>query len=131
MKKSILKKCEEKLITMRNDIKKSLKERAAEGLKVETDVQDEGDMAQEVSNKAVSLLLVDKDKNKLTQIEQALIRIKDGNYGICIDSEEEIEESRLLANPLAVRTIEAQEAFERNQKQTAQRKTSGGIFNDD
>jgi DnaK suppressor protein len=126
MKKSTLKKCEELLNKMRGEILTSIKERAKEGLSVETEVQDEADMAQEASSKNLSLLLADKDKARLTLINQALQRIQDGSYGICIDTEEEIEEKRLLANPLALRTVSAQETFERDQKQRASIKSSGG-----
>lgn len=133
MKKSTLKKCEEKLLAMKKEIQVSLKERAVEGLSIETDVQDEGDMAQESSSKAVSLLLIDKDKNKLSLINQALARIEDGTYGICIDTEEEIEERRLLANPLALRSIIAQENFEKEQKQKALAKkpSASSLFKDE
>lgn len=133
MKKSTLKKCEEKLLAMKKEIQVSLKERAKEGLSIETDVQDEGDMAQESSSKAVSMLLIDKDKNKLALIEQALGRIEDGTYGICIDTEEEIEERRLLANPLALRSIVAQENFEKEQKQKALAKkpSASSLFKDE
>ncbi len=126
MKKSTLKKCEEKLIQMKSEILESLKKRAQEGLQIETDVQDEGDIAQESSSKAVSLLLADKDKQRLNQVNQALERIKEGTYGICIDTEEEIEEKRLLANPLALRSIMAQEAFEKDVKMQQLAKRPGG-----
>lgn len=126
MKKTTLKKCEELLKKMQGEIMDSLKQRSAEGLSVETDVQDEGDMAQEATSKSVSLLLADKDKARLNMIKQALQRIEDGSYGICIDTEEEIEEKRLLANPLALRTISAQEAFEKDQKQRKSMSKSGG-----
>ena len=117
MKKATLKKCQEKLLSMKNEIESSLTERAKEGLAIDPEVRDESDMAQEVSNKNLSLLLVDKDKKKLAQINKALEKIEDGSYGLCIDTEEPIEEKRLLANPLALRSIIAQEAFERDQKE--------------
>lgn len=37
--------------------------------------------------------------NELTAIEAALARIEAGEYGLCVDCEEEIEEKRLEANP--------------------------------
>ena len=117
MKKTTLKKCQEKLVSMKADIESSLSSRAKESLAIDPEVRDESDMAQEVSNKNLSLLLVDKDKKKLAQINKALEKIEDGSYGLCIDTEEPIEEKRLLANPLALRTIIAQEAFEKEQKE--------------
>ncbi len=126
MKKATLKKCEEKLLQMKQDILASLKEREQEALAVETDVQDETDIAQEATSKSVSMLLADKDKQRLTMINAALEKIKNGTYGICIDTEEEIEEKRLLANPLAIRSISAQEEFERDQKQRVQPRPGSG-----
>jgi DnaK suppressor protein len=126
MKKTTLKKCEELLKNMKTEILASLNERAIEGTSVETEVQDEGDIAQEASAKSVTLALAEKDKNRLVAIEQALQRISDGSYGICIDTEEEIEEKRLLANPLALRSIAAQEQFEKDQKQRASSTRGGG-----
>lgn len=126
MKKATLKKCEDLLKKMKLDILDSLREREIEGTAIETEVQDEGDIAQEASAKSVTLALAEKDKNRLRAIEQALQRIGDGSYGICIDTEEEIEEKRLLANPLAMRTISAQEAFEKDQKQRASASRGGG-----
>lgn len=126
MKKATLKKCEEKLLQMKQDILASLKEREQEALAVETDVQDETDIAQEATSKSVSMLLADKDSQRLTMINAALEKIKNGTYGICIDTEEEIEEKRLLANPLAIRSISAQEEFERDQKQRVQPRPGSG-----
>lgn len=121
MKKTTLKKIKEKLETMRVEIKESIKARSQEGLSIETEVQDEMDQAQEATDKALLLNLADKDKQRLQQIEVALRRIEEGTYGICVDTEEDIEEARLLANPFALRTVEAQEAFEKKQKNNQMR----------
>lgn len=42
---------------------------------------------------------------ELKQIETALIRIENGDYGICISCEENISEARLKANPAALTCI--------------------------
>ena len=39
------------------------------------------------------------NKAKLEQINEALNRIKNNTYGICVDCEEQIPEKRLLLNP--------------------------------
>lgn len=133
MKKTTLKKCETKLNQMKQDILDTFKEKAKESLSIDTNVQDEGDIAQEASQHSVDLVLLSKNKQKLKLIEQALLRIKEGTYGICIDTEEEIEESRLIANPLAMRSIFAQETFEREQKnrQLAKKPTISQSFSND
>jgi DnaK suppressor protein len=54
--------------------------------------------------------------NRLTQIEEALNRIKAGNYGICIDCEENIAEKRLLANPYCLTCISCAEDREMEER---------------
>ncbi len=57
--------------------------------------------------------LLTKDTDVLSEIEDALKRIKEGTYGYCIDTGKEIPESRLEAMPWTPRCREAQEAYER------------------
>lgn len=130
MKKTTLNKIKANLEKMRAELIVTIKDRAAEGLSIETEVQDEMDIAAESSTKHLMLQLADKDKNKLRQIDTALQRINDGTYGVCIDTEEDIEEARLLANPFALRTIEAQEAFEKKAKMQAQMAKNRGSSSD-
>jgi DnaK suppressor protein len=113
MKKSTLEKCRKKLLEMKQTL---LNKKSSEELKIDTDVQDEGDSAQDLSNKDLALILSNKEFNTLKQIEEALSKIEDGTYGICVDTDEKIEEKRLLANPLALRTLEAQESYEKELK---------------
>ncbi|MDQ0206046.1 TraR/DksA family transcriptional regulator [Alkalicoccobacillus murimartini] len=49
------------------------------------------------------------DQEKLQEVEEALQRMEDGSYGVCIDTGEEIPFERLEIVPYAKRTIEAQE----------------------
>ncbi|CAJ0806759.1 RNA polymerase-binding transcription factor DksA [Ralstonia thomasii] len=53
---------------------------------------------------------------RLGQVESALVRLRRGEYGICELTGEEIPIERLRANPLATRTIEAQERAERRSR---------------
>ncbi len=57
--------------------------------------------------------LLSMDTDVLTDIEDALKRIREGTYGLCIDTGKEIPESRLEAMPWAPRCREAQESYER------------------
>ena len=56
-------------------------------------------------------LLEDNDR-QLCQIDVALERLERGEYGLCFDCGEEIEEKRLKALPFAVRCRECQEVAE-------------------
>ena len=51
-------------------------------------------------------------RDELAQVEGAFERMEAGTYGICVDTGRLIEAARLRANPLAIRTIEAQRHFE-------------------
>ena len=55
-------------------------------------------------------------KTRLTKIDQALVRIKDGTYGFCAETGEPIGLKRLMARPVAKYTIAAQEKHEKNEK---------------
>lgn len=57
--------------------------------------------------------LLTKDTDILSEIEDALKRIKEGTYGYCIDTGKEIPEPRLEAMPWTPRTRDAQAAYER------------------
>ena len=50
---------------------------------------------------------------RITQLTKALRRIQLGVFGVCAACEEEIDDRRLVANPLADRCIECQEMVER------------------
>ncbi|MFK3936402.1 TraR/DksA family transcriptional regulator [Alkalihalobacillus sp. NPDC078783] len=49
------------------------------------------------------------DQEKLQEVEDALERMEEGTYGICVDTGEEIPYERLEIVPFTKRTIEAQQ----------------------
>jgi DnaK suppressor protein len=51
-------------------------------------------------------------RKQLVEIEMALARIENGNYGICEETEELIEEERLVAIPWTRLSIEGAEIRE-------------------
>jgi DnaK suppressor protein len=53
----------------------------------------------------------------ISKIDAALQRIKEGEYGFCEDTGEEIGLDRLEARPVATLSIEAQERHEKMEKQ--------------
>jgi len=56
--------------------------------------------------------VVANDARTREQIDEALLRLADGTYGICEDCGREISERRLKAVPFARRCIECQEKTE-------------------
>jgi DnaK suppressor protein len=64
-------------------------------------------------NRAVNLQLTSQEFSILKQIERALQKIEEGNYGVCDVTGEEIPMPRLEAIPYATMTVKAQEKLEK------------------
>ena len=82
----------------------------------EADTEATQDPADKASNSYTKELLFSQstnDRQILTLIDEALERIADGTYGICVISEKEIPLKRLEAVPWAKYTIEIQEQIEK------------------
>jgi len=60
----------------------------------------------------IDLSEIDRDVIELKDIENALTRIAEGRYGVCIDCEEPISFERLEKLPSAARCHNGQERFE-------------------
>ncbi|PLX96414.1 MAG: RNA polymerase-binding protein DksA [Desulfuromonas sp.] len=60
----------------------------------------------------MALITQDRKSRLLAQIDAALLRIKEGSYGYCVETGEEIGLRRLLAYPAAFLLVEVQEARE-------------------
>jgi len=80
---------------------------------------DEGD--QSMSNFAESTFLMSQERSRknLFEIELALQRIENGCYGICEETQEPIEEDRLMAIPWTRLSIEGAELKESINKRFA------------
>ena len=59
------------------------------------------DQAGDDRDRELSLLLTDREKEKLRAVDEALEKLKDGTYGICEDCGNPITPKRLKAIPLA------------------------------
>jgi DnaK suppressor protein len=55
-------------------------------------------------------------ERRLGEVERALQKVEEGTYGVCDDTGEEIPRGRLEAVPEAIRTVEAQQRFERERR---------------
>ncbi len=64
-------------------------------------VKDSVDMSLMDVNKEMALRLGERESNAVAAIDQALLRIREGSYGICARCEETIDERRLEAVPTA------------------------------
>jgi RNA polymerase-binding transcription factor DksA len=77
-----------------------------------------------------ALSLVSSEQEALNEIEEAILRIKDGSYGVCAVTGKAIPAARLTAVPFARYSVEGQLEHERNQQRKHNRSVSGGIFGD-
>ena len=74
------------------------------------------DQANSYTDKNVEMKAINRQIKLISEIDKALIRIKDETYGYCLDTAEPIGLKRLMARPVAKYTIAAQEKHEKNEK---------------
>ena len=74
------------------------------------------DQASSYTDKNVEMKAINRQIKLISEIDKALIRIKDNTYGYCLDTAEPIGLKRLMARPVAKYTIAAQEKHEKNEK---------------
>jgi DnaK suppressor protein len=77
---------------------------------------DSGDMSQSIFDREMDASVGEQIERRLKDVDRALQKIEEGTYGICDDTEEEIPRGRLEVVPEAVRTVEAQQRFERERR---------------
>ena len=80
-----------------------------------------GDIYDQASNerdRELLLLLGDREREKVRNIDEALARLDEGEYGICEDCEEEIPLGRLKAMPFARLCVKCKTDLEKLQAQT-------------
>ncbi len=82
---------------------------------VDDGIQDMADMASNAYTKEFLLSLSDNERNLLKAIQEALVRIDEGSYGVCQECEETINAKRLEAIPWARHCVPCQEKMEKGQ----------------
>jgi len=90
-----------------------LHELADEGGLQEPDIADRASVETEV---ALELRARDRQRKLIAKIDEALDRIRIGEYGYCEETGEPIGIKRLEARPVATLTVEAQERHERMER---------------
>lgn len=115
MEKEFEKKMKSTLLELKESVLKNL---ISENADFKTAVEDLGvkDLADIASNdidvrtlEAVS----SQDRNRLNQVESALIRLENGKYGVCAACSKKIGRDRLEAIPYAVLCIDCKSASEK------------------
>jgi len=78
----------------------------------DNDVKDTVDMSVMDVSKELALRLGERESRMVADIDQALLRIKEGSYGVCARCENTIDERRLEAVPTARYDAVCQTAIE-------------------
>jgi DnaK suppressor protein len=77
---------------------------------------DSGDMSQSIFEREMDASVEEGIERRLREVGRALQKVEEGTYGVCDDTGEEIPRGRLEAVPEAIRTVEAQQRFERERR---------------
>ncbi|MFZ8934276.1 MAG: TraR/DksA family transcriptional regulator [Bacteriovoracaceae bacterium] len=114
MKKTELEKYKNLLLKMKAGILNGGILKSQEGLTIASeDLAEDGDIATCVINQEISFSMKERELNKLRNIEEALQRIENGNYGACEECDEPIKAKRLENQPWATLCIVHAEDKER------------------
>ncbi len=117
MRKSFLKSAREKLLDMRRTVLREIHEDLRQGRESGKEGgMDTYDLASEERDREIKFILTDREREKLQAIQEAIVRIDEGTYGICESCEGEIAEGRLLALPFTHMCVACQSEYEKEAK---------------
>ncbi len=103
LRKNELLEIKEILAEMKHEILKNLEERIkSNDISDQREIGDIFDDADLEQSREFNLLLSTREQQKLEQIESALSRMENGEYGYCEDCGENIPVGRLKAMPFAI-----------------------------
>ncbi len=114
----IIRQCKQRLLEAKTDLMNRVRDNR-QNLVNEEKGGDEGDQTVRILAESEFLNAQERLRRHLVEIELALGRIQNGNYGICEETEESIEVDRLLAIPWTRLSIEGAEMREAVDKRYA------------
>jgi len=121
-----MKSIKDMLLKMREELVRGIARRSRESTGGST--QDIGDILDAVSEeraRELDMLLTDREKQKLKQIDDALDRIEENLYGLCEECGVKIPKARLKVVPFAKYCVECKEVIEREEKYTREDPEAG------
>jgi DnaK suppressor protein len=119
MRKAFLNKQQKSLLEIRRQVLSDISEDTKQGMGVENDDgRDTYDLASDERDRDIGMILSNRDRDKLAQIDGALTRINKGVYGICEECELDIAEDRLKALPFSRLCVICQADKEKEARQT-------------
>jgi DnaK suppressor protein len=108
-----LEEIKEELLDIRQGMEEDERDRSQEEQDMELD---SGDESQQMFTREMDATIGEQTGRRLQDVERALKKVEDGSYGVCDDTGEEIAKGRLEAMPEAIRTVDAQQSFERERR---------------
>jgi DnaK suppressor protein len=112
-----MEKLKKTLLDMRNDILADVNQTSDSSKNMGSDgVQDIGDVSSNTYNRQILLRLNDGQRLRMKDIDDALDRVKDGEYGLCIDCGEPINMKRLEVRPQARYCVDCKTDLENGKK---------------
>ncbi len=105
---------EDQLTNLEKDLLEALQERLERARAVSADDPTEFmDMASDSEADELAARIAESDSAKVDEIEEALRRLREGDYGSCESCGEDIADKRLQARPFATLCIECKEEREK------------------
>lgn len=120
LSKSLIDKCKTALLTAKAEILNRVRDVRQDLHSSEDGKQgDEGDQTVRALAESEALSNNERLRTQLMEIEMALSRIENGTYGVCEETDENIEPDRLMAIPWTRLSIEGAEIRESMMKRYA------------
>lgn len=118
MEQAFVENMQKTLLAQKEQIIKSLADKHSEYKKMVESGEpgDEVDIASDAIDGALLESLAAQDANRLTMINNALDRIQQGKYGVCVRCHKEIPVERLEAIPYAFMCVSCQSENERRNR---------------
>lgn len=106
---------------LKEDTLREIRKSVKNGTEAVAAIEPGGDIYDQASSerdRELGLLLGDREREKIHSIDEALLRIDDGDYGICEECDEDIPLGRLKAMPFTRHCVKCKSDLEKLQAQT-------------
>ncbi len=106
---------------LKDDTVREIRKSVKNGTEAVAAIEPGGDIYDQASSerdRELGLLLGDREREKIHNIDEALLRINEGDYGICEECDEDIPLGRLKAMPFTRHCVKCKSDLEKLQAQT-------------
>jgi DnaK suppressor protein len=106
---------------LKDDALREIRKSVKNGTEAVAAIEPGGDIYDQASSerdRELGLLLGDREREKIHSIDEALLRIDEGDYGICEECDEDIPLGRLKAMPFTRHCVKCKSDLEKLQAQT-------------